>query len=395
MSSASSKLSKLPARRLIFILHEDLAQPARVPVKGAGSIFARLHENEQVLDEAKRDLASAARMGRALTASAEWILDNSYLVRTQISEIRRHLPRNFPKSPGGNGYAPILDLARSLVIDTDRSLTQANITGHLEEFQKTTPLTTAALWFFPLFLRMALVEDLATLASAVNRAQQFREAAYLWANRLACAARISAGEVTRMIGLLEAEPLSTEPYFITSLAEQLQDEERALAPMRAWIQEHFTTPITELVRSEHTHEAAQLVSVANAFGSLRALSRIDFTEIFEAVSPVEKELLEDPAGIYGQSDFASRDQCRRVVERISRIQQMSEIAVARTAVRLATEATDPRMRTVMQYLSHRRGVAVGSGDEITGSRSHPDDPGAPRNTTCIYLGSYILLTLLF
>ena len=165
--------------------------------------------------------------------------------------------------------------------------------------------------------------------------------------------------------------------------------------MRAWIQEHFTTPITELVRSEHTHEAAQLVSVANAFGSLRALSRIDFTKIFEAVSPVEKELLDDPSGIYGQSDFASRDQCRRVVERISRYSNMSEIAVARTAVRLATEAKDPRMRTVMQYLLT---PAVKQLEEET--KSHVPVRirmirALRKHATPIYLGSYILLTTAF
>src|ERR1700722_3374499 len=133
----------------IFILHEDLAV-APAP-EASGSIFARLYENELRLDEERRDLAAAARMGRALTACAEWIFDNSYLVRTQISEIRRHLPRNFPKSPTGNGYAPVLELARSLVAQTDRSLNEGNITGALEEFQKTTPLSTASLWFFPLF----------------------------------------------------------------------------------------------------------------------------------------------------------------------------------------------------------------------------------------------------
>jgi cellobiose phosphorylase len=374
----------------IFILHEDLA--AAPPPQASGSIFARLYENELRLDEARRDLAAAARMGRALTASAEWILDNSYLVRTQISEIRRHLPRNFPKSPTGNGYAPVLELARSLVAQTDRSLNEGNITGALEEFQKTTPLSTASLWFFPLFLRTALIEELAVLAAAVNRAQQLREAAYLWANRLASAARIGPEEVQRMIGLLEGEPIATQPYFITSLAEQLQDEEGALAPMRAWIQEHFKTPLNELVRHEHTQEAAQRVSVANAFGSLRLLSRIDFTEIFEKVSLVEKELDADPAGIYPRSDFATRDECRRVIERISRNSSMSEIEVARKAVSLAEQAPEPRARHVSHFLLTD---AVSKLEAETKSRVPIRIRlirSIRRNATGVYIGSLICLT---
>ncbi len=377
----------------IFILRDNADAPRPAPRKE--SIFDRLRADELVLDDVRHNLAEAARMDRALTASAEWLLDNSYLVRTQISEVRRHLPRNFPKTPSGNGFQRVLGFANDLVVGTDHSVNESNITAHLVEVQKTAPLSTAELWFFPLFLRIALIEKLAVLASAVSHAQQLREAAYLWANRLSTSVRIAPQEFNRLLRLMEKEPFALEPYFITSLAEQLQDEETALAPLRSWIQQRFTTSITEMVRSEHTHEAAQLVSVANAFGSLRALSRIDFSQIFEAVSPVEKELLADPAGIYGQSDFASRDQCRRVVERIARYSSMNEIAVARTAVQLATQAADPRMRTVMRYLLT---PAVRQLEEET--KSHVPFRirmirGLRTQATPLYLGSNIVLTAAF
>jgi cyclic beta-1,2-glucan synthetase len=375
----------------IFILRE----PSPLPDLRKGSIVDRLRVNQIALDEVRRNLTEAARMDRALTASAEWLLDNSYLIRTQISEVRRHLPRNFPKTSSGNSFQRVLNLAGNLVTQTDHSVNENNITAHLEEFQRTTPLSTAELWFFPLFLRIALIEDLAGLASAVSSAQQLREAAYLWANRLSTSVRSSQEEFARMLGLLETEPLALEPYFITSLAEQLQDEDRALAPTRAWIQEHIAVPITDLVRTEHTHEAAQLVSVANAFGSLRALSRIDFTKIFEAVSLVEKELQADPAGVYSHSDFATRDQCRRVVERISHHSEMTEIAVARTAVRLAAEAQDPRMRTVMRFLLS---PAVTQLEAETNSHVPLRIRmvrGLRRHASPIYLGCYLLLTVSF
>ena len=377
----------------IFVLHETPKSPSSR--EHAGSIMERLRLNEIALDDVRHHLTEAARMERALTPSAEWLLDNSYLVRTQISEVRRHLPRNFPKTPSGNGFTRVLCLARNLVAATDHSVNESNITSHLEESQKAAPLSTAELWFFPLFLRVALIEKLADLACAVSRAQQLREAAYLWANRLSTSVRAAPQEFARLLSLMETDPNALQFYFITSLAEQLQDEDTALAPMRGWIQEHFTTPIAELVRSEHNHEAAQLVSVANTFGSLRALSRIDFTKVFEAVSPVEKELLADPAGIYGKSDFASRDHCRRVIERIALHSDMSEIATARTAVRLAMEAQDPRMRTVMQFLLT---PAVAQLEAET--KSHVPIRirlirALRKRATPIYLGGYMLLTASF
>src|SRR5580692_2754074 len=188
----------------IFILREG---PERKQEPHGESIFERLRASEHILDEVRHNLSEAARMDRALTASAEWLLDNSYLVRTQMSEVRRHLPRNFPKTPSANGFERVLGFASDLVVETDHCVNEANITGHLLEFQKTAPLSTAELWFFPLFLRVALIEKLADLASAVSRAQQLREAAYLWANRLSTSSRSAPQEFGRLLGLMEKEPV--------------------------------------------------------------------------------------------------------------------------------------------------------------------------------------------
>ena len=150
----------------VFVLREDFED---FPVPGSDAILdfgksglrailPRLNENEAALDVARCDLMEAARLGHALTAAAEWLLDNAYLIRTQIAEIRRHLPRNSSKIL--QELAPIYNLAEKLVASTENSLTEANITDWLRNQQATTPLTIAELWFFPLLLRMALIEAL-------------------------------------------------------------------------------------------------------------------------------------------------------------------------------------------------------------------------------------------
>jgi cellobiose phosphorylase len=329
---------------------EDFAQRSAArrsaPHQLNKSVFASLRENEQALEVARQDLVDAARLGHALTAAAEWMLDNAHLVRTEISLIRRHLPRN------NRELLPILapgyDLAQELVAHTDNAISEANILNSLREYQTVALLSTAELWFFPLLLRIALIEALKCLASRVNRAQQLREAAYLWANRLAAAVRRGTKEFEQMLGQMAAEPVALQPCFLTSVVEQLQDEESALAPLQRWIEDRLNTSITDIVRSEHTREAAERISTANAFGSLRVLSQMKFTEIFEAVSKVEAELRADP--IYANSDFATRDQCRRVVERISRNSALNEFEVAKKVTDLAAHATDPQRRHAAYYL---------------------------------------------
>ena len=317
-----------------------------------GRVLASLREYEVTLDSARRDLLEAARLEHALTAAAEWLLDNGYLVRTQIAEIARHLPKEHYKilPASASGYPYIYELATCLVAHTDCVINEANIREALREYQTVAPLTIAELWSFSLLLRMALIEALAKLAARVCRAQQLREGAYFWANRLAASARRGPEVFARTLQQMETEPSALEPYFVTCLAEQLQDEENALAPVQHWIEERLKTSLTEMVRAEHTREATESVSTANAFGSLRTLSRIDFTEIFESVSLMEAELRRDPGGVYPISDFSTRDQCRRVVEQISRYSGEGELDVARRAVALAGRPGDPRAGHVAYYL---------------------------------------------
>src|SRR6185437_13083965 len=116
------------------------------------------------------------------------------------------------------------------------------------------------------------------------------------------------------------------------LAEQLQGEEDTLAPLQRWIELRQNQPLTPMVQSEHNREAAERVSTANAFGSLRVLARLDFAEIFESVNLVEAELRRDPAGIYPRCDFSTRDQCRHVVEQVARHSGLSELEVARRSI---------------------------------------------------------------
>ena len=322
------------------------------PAKPRPMILSRLRDDEFTLDSARRELAEASRLEHALTAAAEWLLDNGYLLRTQIAEIRRHLPRAHHKilPAGASGDPYIYELARELVKHADHALNESNIKNCLRVYQQVAPLTIAELWSFALMLRMALIAELAHLALAASQKQQLREAAYFWADRLAVGSRRGTEDFGRVLHLLEAEPAAMETYFLTCLAEQLQDEEDALAPLQQWIEGHMKTPLTEVVRMEHTSEAAESISTANAFGSLRAISRIDFSEIFESTSLMEAELRADPSGTYPHSDFVTRDLCRRAVERVSRTSGVGELDVARRAVALAAKGRDARTQQVAYYL---------------------------------------------
>ncbi|MBI4446447.1 MAG: hypothetical protein HY645_11125 [Acidobacteria bacterium] len=312
---------------------------------------------EIALERARAGLAEAVRLDYGITHAAEWLLDNAYLIRSHIADIRHDLPDNH------NKILPVLldtscpvrlriyHLAAELIYRTGCRLTSESIVSFLNAYQGQTPLTIAELWVFPLMLRLVLLQRLQRLSEVVNLRQHQKELADFWANRLLNAARLGPEQFERIVAELDREGHEPTPHFIARLGEQLHEHESALVPIQKWIDEKTETGLADIILRERNEEANDLMFIASAIGSLRELSELQYPEIVEAVSRTEAILREDPAGIHARSDFATRDRCRRIVEESARQSKTSEWAVARLAVELARRApADSREGCVAYYL---------------------------------------------
>src|SRR5207302_232892 len=140
------------------------------------------------------------------------------------------------------------------------------------------------------------------------------------------------------------------------------------------------------------------VSVSHSIASLRFLSAMDWKEFVETLSLVDQTLRDDPAGVYGDMDFATRDLYRHSVESLARRSSLTETEVARQAVQLAIEAMrrhDRRDRRshVAFYLIDRglpaleKAARAGWAWSAIGSRS------VQRFPLTFYAGGIILFTL--
>jgi cyclic beta-1,2-glucan glucanotransferase len=62
------------------------------PRRRARNIFPRFDDNARVLRDAYRTLADDVQTGQAVTAAAEWLLDNFHLVTSEIRDIHQRDP---------------------------------------------------------------------------------------------------------------------------------------------------------------------------------------------------------------------------------------------------------------------------------------------------------------
>src|SRR5215208_5925006 len=197
----------------------SLAQAITVSrtVKPRGPSFLhRLLEIENALEWTNMSLTMSDEAQHAFTLSAEWLLDNAYLIREQVADLRKSLPQKYYgklpliASGPGAGLPRVYQVAVEMVAETDGALDPEIIRRFLAAFQAITPLDIGELWALPLMLRLQLLECLRTLAILVDQQQRESEEADFWANRLITAVRHSSPRLLKIMEeLVERYPEPT------------------------------------------------------------------------------------------------------------------------------------------------------------------------------------------
>src|SRR4029077_13538878 len=115
------------------------------------------------------------REERAITAAAEWLVDNFHIVDDQLRQIREDLPRGFYRelpmlAPGFlEGYPRGFGVAWAFVAHTDSRFEPEALRRFVRAYQRVQPLMIGELWAVPITLRILLAGNLRPLAGRVGR----------------------------------------------------------------------------------------------------------------------------------------------------------------------------------------------------------------------------------
>ena len=307
-------------------------------------LLARLTDNEKILVDVCRLLMVAVTEKRRVAPAGEWLLDNFYLIEEQIRTAKRHLPKGYsrelPRLRQGPsaGLPRVYDLALEIVAHGDGRVDPENLSRVIAAYQSVTVLRLGELWAIPIMLRLALIENLRRVAARVATSRIDQNLADGWSDRMLAMSESDPKNLILVIADMARSKPPMSGAFVAELARRLQGRSAALALPLTWIEQQLGEAgqtIEQLVRVENQQQAADQVSIGNSIGSLRALGAMDWPELVETMSLVERTLRADPVGVYGRMDFATRDRYRHVVERIAKRGRLSEAEVARTAIELA------------------------------------------------------------
>ena len=380
--------------------------PGRAPDR----LLARLAENERILVEVCDLLTAAVTANSRIAPAAEWLLDNFYLIEEQIRTAKRHLPKGYSRELPRLAHGPsaklprVYDLAFEAISHGDGRVDAEGLSRFVAAYQTVTPLKVGELWAIPIMLRLALIENLRRVGVRIAAGTIDRNRATAWADQMMDVAEHDPKNLILVIADMARSNPPMASSFVAELARRLQGQSAALALPLTWIEQRLSESgfsIEQLVHSETQEQAGNQVSIGNTIGSLRFLGAMDWREFVETMSIVEQKLREDPGGLYGRMDFATRDRYRHVVEEIAKGSRLSESEVARKAIQMAHDGTagaagrsgdDDRVAHVGFYLVDKGRPLLERAAKVRLSPSEVLRRAGRRIPLLLYLGAIAVVT---
>ncbi len=316
--------------------------------KGDKKFFERFDENKKILAAAYKTLTQITNQDKILSVTEEWIVDNYFIILDQIREIQEDLPKEFyfqlPKlaDSQNNSVPRIYSLAVALITHTDSNLNGDSLAYLIDVYQKSgAPLTIGEIWALPIMLRLVLIENLRRVCVLSEEIRYEQKSARDFARQILVSDRETIYEQISRLQKFFASRKQLSSAWIVQIIRRLRNQDEKIVPFLDVIETEIKESgfsVEELFALDQNQAAALVVTTGNIVNSFRWIKSFDWSEFFERTSYVETILRRDPAKIYSQMDFETRNRYRRKIEKLARRGNKNEIEIAGRVIEIAAKA---------------------------------------------------------
>ncbi len=311
----------------------------------------RLKDNFKFIEKTYELLTEHLKLKIDIHPAGEWLLDNFYIIeetyKTVILEVTLKKYKSFPGIANGmyKGYARDYVLASELVAYTDNKINDEILSLAISAYQRRKLLSMEEIWNLWIFLSIALIENIRNICEKIYSAQMQKYRVENIIERLV--ERKTSNNY--IFGNLKKENKNYSMYkemkypFIEYMSYKLKRYGKQGLPYLEILEEQVNkmgTTISEVIQKEHYDIAISKVSLGNSIMSLKEILRVNFLNLFEEINGVEDILKKDPAGIYQDMDYKTKEYYRNEIKQISEKTKISELYIAKKAVEISKKYVD-------------------------------------------------------
>ncbi|HBE79995.1 MAG TPA: glycosyl transferase family 36, partial [Firmicutes bacterium] len=330
---------------------EELCQYARklaeerLVAGTSAKITARhqLDKDIRILNSICLDFCSIQQVKGNLPLTGEWLVENNYLIDEQAQFVKQNFPAAFyrrlpeTKSAPFRGLPRIQGILTNFLEHTGGKCDTNLLVGFLKAYQEIQPLTMGELWAVPLLVRVAIIHQLRLIFEEISRVTMPRRQVILWVKQIAPLIASLPNTVNTVLIKIEHGLDLANPAVLVQLAREFRDSDDS-GPYLRWLETRAAAQnlsLETLVTADNGRQIQYRVTVGHLLAGLHEMNHIFWEESFEELSLVEAIMRRDPAAIYPEMDFASRDVFRHKVEKLSRNWKVPEQVIANKVLNLA------------------------------------------------------------
>ena len=297
-----------------------------------------LLDNYLSIKEVYNLLNEHIKLGITIHPAGEWILDNFYIIEEAVSQIQKEMSlkkyTNFVGIQNGKyaGFARIYVLAIEIVAYTDNKINRENLKKYLKAYQTKKTLTMEEIWNIGTFLQIAIIQNISEICEKIYSSQIQKYKVKSIIERLVEKKAKNELKFNQIAGtkLKNNEFKSMKYSFIEYMSYSLKKYgKKAYGYLNILEEEVEKIGITvpKAIQKEHFDTAIRKISMANCITSIKKIQRINFLEIFEETNGVEEILNKDPAGIYENMEYKTKEYYRNSIKEIAQKTKISEIYI--------------------------------------------------------------------
>ncbi len=273
----------------------------------------------------------------------EWLVENNYLIEGQAQFVKQNFPaefyRHLPvlKSGPSRGLYRIQAVLIHFLNHTDGKFELDQLLRFIKAYQEIHPLTMGELWAVPLMIRVAIIHQLRVIFEAISQATLPKRQAALWVKQIAPLLRVLPDTMNTILIKIEHLLDLTDPVVLTQLAREFRNSDDSGRYLR-WLETRSAVQnlsLETLITEDNQRQIQYRITVGHLLSSLHQINHLLWEDSFEELSLVEQALRRDPAGIYPEMDFASRDAYRHQIEKLARRWNIPEPILAERVLALA------------------------------------------------------------
>ena len=320
----------------------------------------QLLENYVKIKKVYQLLNEHIKLDISIHPAGEWILDNFYIIEESVKQIEKEMSIkkyiNFTGIQNGKykGFARIYVLATEIVAYTDNKISSENLESYLQAYQTKKTLNMEEIWNIGIFLQIAIINNIAEICEKIYSSQIQKYKVKSIIERLVENKEKSDLKYNQVAGgrLKNVELKSMRYPFIEYMSYSLKKYgKRAYGYLNILEEEVEKVGITvsEAIQKEHFDIAISKISMANCITSIKRIQRINFLDIFEKINGVEGILNNEPAKIYENMEYKTKEYYRNTIKEIAKKTNMSEIYVAKKVVELCSQAQNGEKESHIGY----------------------------------------------